>query len=218
MKNEHLHNSASTSRSVRLERIENSGGTTDQGKTGASQRPGAAIHEVSLDGHNPHSIAYLSPKLEGREISPGYRGVFATQPVQAGELLVMWGGVVVTDEEFERLDPLHQHLSIQVEEFLYLTSLADEPPDWVNHSCDPNAGLSGQIGLAALRAIQPGEQVCFDYAMSDSSDYDEFDCQCGSPRCRGHITGNDWRIPELQARYAGYFSPYLQRRIDSTRF
>jgi hypothetical protein len=28
------------------------------------------------------------------------------------------------------------------------------------------------------------------------------------------VTGSDWALPELQKRYKGYFSPYLQRRID----
>jgi hypothetical protein len=50
--------------------------------------------------------------------------------------------------------------------------------------------------------------------MSDSSDYDEFECHCGTDHCRKMITGNDWKLPELQRRYKGFFSPYLQRRID----
>ena len=29
------------------------------------------------------------------------------------------------------------------------------------------------------------------------------------------VTGQDWQLPELQARYFGFFSWYLQRRIDS---
>ena len=64
-----------------------------------------------------------------------------------------------------------------------------------------------------MRDIEAGEEVCFDYAMSDGEPYDEFDCQCGTPLCRGQVTGNDWQRPELQKRYDGYFSPYLQARI-----
>ena len=86
--------------------------------------------------------------------------------------------------------------------------------DWVNHSCDPNAGLVGQIVLVALRDIKVGEEICFDYATSDGSPYDEFECGCGSRLCRHHVTGDDWKLPELQKRYEGHFSPYIQRRID----
>jgi hypothetical protein len=53
--------------------------------------------------------------------------------------------------------------------------------------------------------------------MSDGSAYDEFQCSCGSQQCRGAITGSDWALPDLQARYFGFFSPYLQRRIDEMR-
>ncbi len=159
--------------------------------------------------------AYFSPKLCVQS-HPGKGGhsVFARAPIAAGELLVVWGGGVVTGAELATLTARERRHSVQVEENLYLAPIGPpEPGDYVCHSCDPNAGLSGQISLVALRDIAPGEEVCYDYAMSDGSDYDEFDCACASPLCRGRVTGDDWRRPELQARYAGYFSPYLQRRI-----
>jgi len=86
----------------------------------------------------------------------------------------------------------------------------------VNHSCDPNCGMSGQIALVALRPLEPGEEICFDYAMSDGTPYDQFPCGCGAATCRGRVSGDDWQRPELWERYRGYFSPYLQRRIDAT--
>jgi hypothetical protein len=159
--------------------------------------------------------SYLSTKLEGRpRPKQEDKGVFACQMVKAGEMLVVWGGEVFTWERLIRM-PLHmRRLSLQVEENLYLVSSQEGPADWVNHSCDPNAGMSGQIVLVAMRDIAPGEEVCFDYAMTDGSPYDEFECQCGAHNCRRYVTGNDWRQPELWERYAGYFSPYLQQRID----
>ncbi|NWG17677.1 MAG: SET domain-containing protein-lysine N-methyltransferase [Chloroflexi bacterium] len=144
----------------------------------------------------------------------GAFGVFAREAIAAGELLLMWAGVLVNLDGLRRLPPLTQSHSLQVEDDLFLTPLHTEPVDFVNHSCDPNAGLSGQIALVALRDIQPGEEICFDYAMSDGTPYDEFVCRCGAPNCRGRVTGEDWKLPDLQARYRGYFSPYLQRRIN----
>ena len=73
--------------------------------------------------------------------------------------------------------------------------------------------MSGPIALVAMRRIQPGEEICYDYAMSDGSDYDEFGCLCGAANCRGSVTGNDWRSRDLWKRYRSHFSPYLQRRI-----
>ena len=84
----------------------------------------------------------------------------------------------------------------------------------LNHSCDPNVGFTGQIGLVAMCDIQAGEELTFDYAMCDGSEYDEFDCYCGSKNCRGHVKGSDWSRPELWEKYDGYFMPYLARRIE----
>lgn len=178
-----------------------------------SKRKGA-VAEVGL-----RRTHYVSPKLT-RRIRPekGGYGVFATQTVAAGELLVVWGGDIVTASELTDLSPVAQRHSIQVEENLYMVpNEMPEVGDFVNHSCSPNAGLSGQMAVVSLRVIAKGEEICYDYAMSDGSAYDEFSCSCGAATCRGQVTGNDWALPELQSRYAGYFSPYLQRRIDEAQ-
>lgn len=143
----------------------------------------------------------------------GGNAVFALEAIAKDELIVMWGGTIVTSETLFSLTEKEQSLSVQVEEDLYLVPEKVGPADHVNHCCEPNAGMSGAFGLVAMRDIAPGEEVCYDYAMSDGSHYDEFDCSCGSDLCRKRITGDDWRDPVLWERYAGYFSPYLQRRI-----
>ena len=50
----------------------------------------------------------------------------------------------------------------------------------MNHSCDPNCGIVGAVLLVAMRDIEPGDEICFDYAMTDTDDYDEFECTCGT--------------------------------------
>lgn len=161
--------------------------------------------------------SHLSPKLE---VSPfpekGGYGIVAREPILKGELLVLWGGRTVTAEELDTSIPHFTQRVLQIEEGLYLFQPEEtlEPADYFNHSCNPNAGFSGQISLVAMRDIEAGEEICFDYAMCDGSPYDEFICSCGAPNCRGNITGEDWKRPELWERYAGYFSPYLQRRIE----
>lgn len=97
--------------------------------------------------------------------------------------------------------------------FFYATTGKEvEAADFWNHSCDPNCGISGQLKIVAMRDIEPGEEVTFDYAMSESSVY-SIECKCGSTNCRKIITGDDWQIPELQKRYKGYFSDYLAKKI-----
>jgi len=93
-----------------------------------------------------------------------------------------------------------------------------EPGDSINHSCLPNCGLRNATQLITMRDIAVGEELTYDYAMSDTSDYDEFECACRSDNCRVRITGNDWKLLDLQTRYQQIFSPYVQRKIQAARW
>lgn len=161
---------------------------------------------------------YVSPKVEARpKPEKGSWGVFACEPIPKGEMLLMWGGRVVSGQELATLSHDQQAHGVQVEVDLYLAPYCAgeyDAGDFINHSCEPNAGLSGATIVVAMRAIMEDEEICFDYAMTDSSPYDEFECACGTASCRHAITGNDWKRPELQKKYRNYFSPYLQRWID----
>lgn len=153
-----------------------------------------------------------------KRLAKGDQGVFARENVQKEEILAVWGGRVVTEDQLDKLPAEARQHSVQVEEGLYLAPGNQlEPADIVNHSCDPNTGMKGQIVLVALRDITAGEEVCIDYAMTDGSPYDEFNCTCGAASCRRRVTGNDWQSVELQDRYRGYFSPYLEKRIKQQR-
>lgn len=162
------------------------------------------------------SFSYLNPKCEARDHTEGGCGVFSTASFAKGELVSLWGGRIVRKDELDSSMPRFTQRVLQVDEDLYLlTAEEKEPNDCFNHSCDPNLGFFGQIGLVALREIKSGEELTFDYAMSDGGSYDEFECYCGSSQCRKKITGNDWKLPELWGKYKDYFSPYLARRIAS---
>ena len=165
------------------------------------------------------TTAYLTDKCEvqNRDVTGG-KAVYARDVIEPGELVAVWTGRIVSTEELDELPEDTRGHTVQVEEPLYLASHGpDEGPDFINHSCEPNAGLDGQVAIVAMHRIQPGDEVTIDYAMCDGSPYDEFDCGCGSAICRGRVTGEDWRNPTLWERYAGHFSPYLERRIRALK-
>lgn len=169
---------------------------------------------IDMDGSG--AMSWMDARLEVREGSGTHgRGVFATGEISAGETLIVWGGRVVTAETVDARAPRFGELSLQVGDGLYLAP-ADraEPADFVNHACAPNAGFAGQITLVAMRAIPRGEEVCFDYAMSETDPGYSFECRCGEARCRGLVCGEDWRRRELQSRYRGWFSSHVARRIE----
>jgi hypothetical protein len=84
-----------------------------------------------------------------------------------------------------------------------------------NHSCDPNLWWGADGTLVARRDIAAGEELTVDYATSTGDAGYLLRCHCESTRCRGMIAGDDWRIPELQRRYAGHWAPLLHRLIKA---
>ena len=81
-----------------------------------------------------------------------------------------------------------------------------------NHSCNPNLGVRGEITFVAMRDIRVGEELTHDWATTDDDEY-SVECECGAANCRKILTGKDWQEPELQKRYASYFSAYLADKI-----
>jgi SET domain-containing protein len=166
--------------------------------------------------------SWMNPKLGIRESGIHDKGVFATEAIERGERLVIFGGEVMRIDEIKDLPDGLQDFPMQIEERFVLgcrRALGPEEPDFINHSCDPNGGFRGQVFLVAMRDIGRDEEITFDYAMVVSESQEstvlfEMDCACGSPLCRGRITEDDWKLPELRKRYAGFFSQYLQERID----
>ena len=159
-------------------------------------------------------VNWVTPKAQMRESGSKGFGNFAIEPIARGETVVGFGGWVVPRSTLSTLELDRQHRAIPIDEDLYLVSDNDPAPgDMFNHSCEPNCVLLGSQVLLAWRDIAIGEELTFDYATCDDSDYDEFTCGCGTAGCRGTVTGLDWKRPELQRKYQGHFSSYLARRI-----
>ena len=156
----------------------------------------------------------LTNLAEARETPGKGHGSFAVRPIPAGTFVVCFGGTPLSFEEFSSHNADQRSRSIQVDHDLVILGPPErEPGDSINHSCDPNLGLVAANRLVARRDIAVGEELTYDYATSDSAPYDEFDCACASPTCRGTVRGTDWTRDAIQVANAGWFSPYLARRI-----
>ena len=164
-------------------------------------------------------LTYRSPKTEVRPSPIHGQGHFARTAIAAGELVAVKGGHVLTGAQWASLEPALGAADIQIAEDLFITPVRpDDRPGsmlYTNHSCDPNLAIQGQIVLVAMREIAAGEELTIDWATTDDGNH-EMACRCGSPRCRGTITGKDWMKPELQARYRGWFCWFLERKIAAT--
>jgi hypothetical protein len=87
--------------------------------------------------------------------------------------------------------------------------------DLLNHSCDPTlAWTADGAGLVAFRDVEAGEELTVDYATSSTDPQMVVRCHCETYRCRQLVTGDDWRIPQVQQRYAGHLAPPVQRAVE----
>ena len=161
-------------------------------------------------------LSYLSQKTEVRESPIHGRGLFASAPIARGEVVVVKGGHIITREQLREITPELGPVEIQIGDDLFVAPVTQEEREasmlYSNHSCDANLGMRGEITFVALRAIRAGEELTHDWCVTDDDDY-SMKCNCGSPKCRHTLTGKDWQRPELQKRYAGYFSAYLAKKI-----
>ena len=161
--------------------------------------------------------SYISAKaVKGRPSAIAGRGLFAVEPIQHGEIVAIKGGHLVDEETYRKHADVIGVSDIKIADGFYLAAL--DPAEYegvmlfLNHSCEPNVGVQGNIVFVAMRDIVAGEELTIDYAMIDDSD-ECMDCTCGSPACRTVVTGRDWQRPELQQRYGSYFSWYLLNKM-----
>jgi SET domain-containing protein len=162
-------------------------------------------------------FSYRSPKTEVCQSKIHGRGLFANADIAKGEIVVVKGGHIIDRETLRsEITPRLGPVEIQIGDDLFIAPVTDEERElsmlYTNHSCDPNIGLSGEITFVAMRDISAGEELTHDWAMTDDDDY-LAECNCGARNCRKTLTGKDWQRPDLQKKYAGYFSAYLAKKI-----
>lgn len=166
-----------------------------------------------------NSKSWIDPRVEIRASSIEGKGMFAREPIQKGEVIVVWGGKVFSEADIQAGKARERSL-VDIDEGVYLGTTTDEPEEldeFMNHNCDSNVWLEDEITLVARRHIAKNEEITVDYALWETDYSWEMECYCGSPFCRKLITGNDWKLTEVQIRYQNHFSPYVVERIKKLK-
>ena len=141
------------------------------------------------------------PLFELRRSAIQGRGAFALRRIRKGTRIIEYTGEIISNEEADRRyddDSMRRHHT-------FLFSLDDgtcidaavggNDARFINHSCDPNCeavDVKGRIFIEAIRTIEPGEELVYDYAYERDGENDErweqlYVCRCGAPNCRGTI-------------------------------
>jgi hypothetical protein len=160
--------------------------------------------------------SYRSPKTVVRPSRIAGRGLFAEVPIAKSEVVCVKGGHLLTKAEFANYKRVANEAELQIAADLVLSPVTPAEFEglmmFLNHSCEPNVGIQGQIVFVALRAIAAGEELTMDYATIERP-AEPMACRCGAECCRRIITAQDWRKPELQRKYGHFFAWYLLEKM-----
>jgi hypothetical protein len=83
------------------------------------------------------------------------------------------------------------------------------PYVFLNHSCEPNLAICHEREFVALRHIEPGEELTFDYSISEDELLWTMRCACGTKSCRGTIGPVQLLPTEVVERYRPYVNTYF---------
>lgn len=139
------------------------------------------------------ALSWLHPRVERRPSDVAGRGLFSTVDLPAGTVVGRLAGVPNSGD-------------------------AGSLDGWPgNHGCDPNLGWVDPTTLATMHDVPAGQELLTDYALAVSDPAFLLRCHCESYRCRQMVAGDDWRIPQLEARYEGWWAPAVQALVDAVR-
>lgn len=160
--------------------------------------------------------SYITPKArKGRKSGIHGRGLFAIKPIRKDEIVAIKGGHIVTRDQLKKFRKIIGDSYIQIDDDFFLAPLSKKEHDrvmmFINHSCEPNVGVKGQITYVAMRNIERGEELTLDYAMIDDDAF-EMQCGCGKSNCREVISGKDWKLKKLQKKYRNYFASFILKK------
>jgi SET domain-containing protein len=172
-------------------------------------------------------LSWINDKVLVKKTEKYGMGIFAKKLIKKNETIIVMGGYVFDIDAENHLNDFNCDKPIEISEYFSISPIKRSdmdlmPQHYVNHSCKPNCGWKGQLFLTAMRAIKPGEEILYDYAMimhsnEDSKEYFTMACLCGEKNCRKTITEDDWKIPTLQKKYDGYFQWFIQEKIDKKK-
>jgi S-adenosylmethionine/arginine decarboxylase-like enzyme len=156
--------------------------------------------------------AYDNPKVKIVDNHKHGKAVFAKEKIFAGENIAVFDGKIYTAKKASLLskapkdpnDPRDHTIQFAKDQYRVSKGLAK----YLNHSCNPNCGIKDKFKIVAMKDIKKGEELTWDYDMSENSDW-TMKCTCGSKKCRKNIKGFRNLPKNIRIKYKGFISDWL---------
>jgi SET domain-containing protein len=142
-----------------------------------------------------------TPLFEVRHSPVHGYGVFAARRIRKGTTIIEYLGDRVShaqaDARYEDKDPNDNHTFLFTVDAKTVidAGVNGNEARYINHGCDPNCEsttVNKRIFIEAIRTIQPGEELSYDYQIQrdndDAPNVEEiYACRCGAKNCRGSM-------------------------------
>lgn len=156
-------------------------------------------------------IIYNHRKIFSKESHVDGNGIFAKKNIKKGETIAVIKGVlkklIVTKKETSDLYPnwvgIGKHKWID----------PAFPFNYLNHSCDPNAGIKGARTMVALKNINKNEEILVDYSITEIDKFWQLEkkCKCGSLSCRKEIKSVHFLPENIFNKYVPFIPTFSKK-------
>lgn len=142
-------------------------------------------------------------------------GVNVGEPVKKGELISYIKGELKFKVNKNKRDALANPDWVGIAKNRWIDPA--KPYKFLNHSCNPSAGIKGRVGLVALRDMQEGEEITIDYSTIEGDPRWEMKCSCGERSCRKVIRSIQFIPRDQFEKYLPYVSTYFKNLYRDTK-
>ena len=150
------------------------------------------------------------PKLKTINRDTYFSIISTSKHLKGDTLLKLEGKAHITPDKYSIQVSEHEHLlpyenTTGKEKGLFI---------YINHSCNPNAFFDIQKReLIALRDIQYGEEVVYNYNTTEYDMSHPFICSCKNNNCIKEIKGFKYLTSNQKKELISYLSPHLKKYI-----
>jgi SET domain len=146
-------------------------------------------------------------KARVRRVNGAY-ALITDRPIATGEVVFVLEGEIIEHPS---------KYSVQIGERRHLEPLSPDPSDvnslihFFNHSCDPSTRIDFEdLTVRALRDLEPGEEVTFNYNTTEYEMANPFNCNCNGKNCVGYISGFKHLPVNRRMELISQLAPYLR--------